>query len=301
MKKAFITTIALVAVLSISSCSDNSSHKSKSREKTSFKAETQQVTEKETLPDIVNKYTMVDAFEKITTDFSGVYPTDFKIFYNTYDSAYCGKIDFDCTIKRADCDKIEIEAKADYSKYEADLKEMGYEFESDNKMYEINTNEILTNILREDQLTDENVKNIIDYFSSTVMDKSCIEKVYALIPSNNIVFLDNYICTDKFDGAASSNGYEKEMKCKIPKEQIFVITNSSYSGYEVYSFEVWIKNNVIEQCVIPNKNGVRDESGQLIDGKPSEASIDDYFAKTISWYKEQGYSFKVKEIPIPKE
>jgi len=91
------------------------------------------------------------------------------------------------------------------------------------------------------------------------------------------------------------------MKCKIPKEQIFVITNSSYSGYEVYSFEVRIKNDVIEQCVLPNKNGVRDESGQLIDEKPSEASIDDYFAKTISWYKEQGYSFKVKEITIPKE
>ena len=54
MKKAFITTIALVAVLTLSSCSDNSTHKSKSREKTSSKAETQQVTEKGTLPDIVN-------------------------------------------------------------------------------------------------------------------------------------------------------------------------------------------------------------------------------------------------------
>jgi len=188
MKKTKYIVIALVAVLSLSSCSDNSSHKSKSREKTSSKAETQQVTEKETLPDNVNKYTMVDAFEKITTDFSGVYPTDFKFFYNTYDSTYCGKIDFDCNIKRADCDKIEIEAKADYTKYEDDLKEMGYEFESDNKTYEIKTNEIITNLLREEQLTDENVKAIIDYFSSTVMDRSCIEKVYALIPSNNIVF-----------------------------------------------------------------------------------------------------------------
>lgn len=39
MKKAFITTIALVAVLSFSSCSDNSSHKSKSREKISSTVE----------------------------------------------------------------------------------------------------------------------------------------------------------------------------------------------------------------------------------------------------------------------
>lgn len=306
MKRVFISIIAIVAALNLGACSDNSEPKSKIKEKTSSKVETQDTTEKETLPVDDNKYTMVDAFDKITTDLSGIYPTDFHLFYNTYDSTYCGKIDYDCTIKSADLDKIVIEAKADYSKYEDDLKERGYKFESDSKIYEIDLNEIssnelYTNILHEDQLTDENIKTIIDYFSSTVMDKSCIEKVYALIPANNLVFLEDYNCTDKFDGAVSSDGYEEKLRCKIPKEQIFVITNSYYSGYEVYSFEVWIKNNVIEQCVLPHKNGVRDESGQLIDTKPSESSIDDYFAKTLSWYREKGDSFKVKEITIPKE
>ncbi len=86
MKKTKYIVIALVAVLSLSSCSDNSSHKSKSREKTSSTVEMQKETDKTTQPGVDNNYTMVDAFDKIKTDISGVYPTDFKFFYNTSES-----------------------------------------------------------------------------------------------------------------------------------------------------------------------------------------------------------------------
>ncbi|MCR4795818.1 MAG: hypothetical protein K5898_11780 [Ruminococcus sp.] len=88
MKKTKYIVIVLVAVLSLCSCGDNSSKMSKSREKTSSTAEMQKETEKITQPDIDNNYKMVDAFDKIKTDIFGVYPTDFKLFYNTSESDY---------------------------------------------------------------------------------------------------------------------------------------------------------------------------------------------------------------------
>ncbi|SEH46641.1 hypothetical protein SAMN02910265_00828 [Ruminococcus flavefaciens] len=83
MKRVFISIVALAATLNLCACGDNSENKSKNREKSNSKVETQHTTEKETLPDVANKYTMVDAFDKIDGRFSGVYPTDLSFFYNT--------------------------------------------------------------------------------------------------------------------------------------------------------------------------------------------------------------------------
>lgn len=294
MKKTKYIVIALVAVLSLSSCSDNSSHKSKSREKTSSTVEMQKETEKTTQPDVDNNYTMVDVFDKIKTDFSGVYPTDFKFFYNTSESDYNQKIDYDCTIKCADTEKIIVEVKADYSKFEADLKEMGYKFETDSKIYEYSTDGILANLLREDQLTDENIKVVKDHIYSTICSEENILGVYALLPKEE-VFLSDFKCSDNGETGLTSSGHEKELLQKIPSKQIFVIEKyksnfSEETEYDIESFEVRFENGKVAQCTNPER---------LIDETIDETNYGEYFNKILADYEQKGYSFDIKEIQIP--
>ncbi|MCR4795817.1 MULTISPECIES: hypothetical protein [Ruminococcus] len=66
---------------------------------------------------------------------------------------------------------------------------MGYKFETDSKMYEYSTDDILANILREDQLTDENIKAIKDHIYSTICSEESKENilgVYALLPKEEV-------------------------------------------------------------------------------------------------------------------
>ena len=262
----------------------------------------QKETDKTTQPGVDNNYTMVDAFDKIKTDISGVYPTDFKFFYNTSESDYNQKIDYDCTIKRADTEKIIVEVKVDYSKYEADLKEMGYKFENDSKIYEYSTDDILANLLREDQLTDENIKVIKDHIYSTINHdqvnqiKENILEVYALLPKEE-VFLSNFKCSDNGETGLTSSGHEKELLQKIPSKQIFVIEKyksnfSEETEYDIESFEVRFENGKVAQCTNPNPE-------RLIDETIDETNYVEYFNKILADYEQKGYTFDIKEIQIP--
>ena len=298
MKRVFISIIAIAVALNLCACSDNSEHKSKNKEKTSSKVETQEITEKETFPIDNNKYTMVDAFENITIKFSETYPSNISFFFNTSESTYNNKIDYDCVIKTADLDKIVIEAKADYSKYEDDLKEMGYMFESDTKEYEISTDEITTNILSENQLTEENVQAILDWCKLS-SDLEYIDKIYVLMPKNG-EFLKEYKCTDKVETGVSSLGCLEEMENKLPSNQIFMIRNTPTSGYKVFSFGVKLEKGKIMECSQIDSEGKRDDNGQVITETIDENSINDYFNDILEYYKSEGYSFELKEIQITK-
>ncbi|MBQ6252438.1 hypothetical protein [Ruminococcus sp.] len=153
MKRVFISIIAFAAALNLCACSDNSEHKSKSNDRTSSKVETQDKTEKETLPDIANKYTMVDAFENVEPDiYNEKYPNEMWLTLLTRGSIYGGKMKYHCIIKSMDTEKIVIEAKADTDEYTEDLKEMGYKFESNVKTYEIDINQIASYIINKSQL-----------------------------------------------------------------------------------------------------------------------------------------------------
>ncbi|SHM59816.1 hypothetical protein [Ruminococcus flavefaciens] len=303
MKRVFISIVALAATLNLCACGDNSENKSKNREKSNSKVETQHTTEKEILPDVANKYTMVDAFDKIDGSFSGVYPTDLSFFYNTSESDYNQKISYDCTIKVADTEKIIIEVKADYSKYEADLEEMGYKFETDSKMYEYSTGDILTNLLREDQLTDENVKTIKEHIYSTICSEESKENilgVYALLPKEE-VFLSDFKCYDNGETGLTSSGYEKELLQKIPSKQFFVISKSQKNfseetEYEINSFEVRFEKGKVAQCTNPNSEYLLDENGRVVEETIDETNYGEYFNKILAAYEQKGYSFDVKEI-----
>ena len=306
MKRVFISIVALAATLNLCACGDNSENKSKSREKSRSKVETQDTTEKETLPDIANKYTMVDAFDKIDISFSGVYPTDLSFFYNTSESDYNQKIDYDCTIKVADTEKIIIEVKADYSKYEADLEEMGYKFETDSKTYEYSTDDIWANLLREDQLTDENVKAIMEHIYNYICDeehKDDIIGVYALLPKEE-VFLSDFKCSDNGDTGLTSSGYEKELLQKLPSKQIFVISKfqnsfSEETEYKINSFEIRFEKGEVAECTNPNLERLIDENGRFTEETIDEANYGEYFNKLLAAYEQKGYSFDVKEIHMP--
>lgn len=306
MKKALFTTIALAAVLSLSSCGDNSENKTKSRERSNSKVETQDTTEKETLPDIANKYTMVDAFDKIDISFSGVYPTDLSFFYNTSESDYNQKINYDCTIKVADTEKIIIEVKADYSKYEAELEEMGYKFETDSKMYEYSTDDILANLLREDQLTDENIKAIMEHIYNYICSeehKENIIGVYALLPKEE-VFLNDFKCSNNGDTGLTTSGYQNKLLQKIPSKQIFVISKfqnnfSEETEYTINSFEVNFEKGKVVQCTNPNIERLIDENGRFTEETIDEANYGEYFNKILAAYEQKEYSFDVKEIHMP--
>ena len=153
MKRVFISIIALAAALNLCACGDNSENKSKSREKSSSKVETQEKKEKETLPDIVNKYTMVDAFENVEPHiYNEKYPNEMWVSLLTRDSIYGGKIKYHCIIKSMDTERIVIEAKADTDEYAEDLKEMGYKFSTYIKTYEIDINQIASYIVNKSQL-----------------------------------------------------------------------------------------------------------------------------------------------------
>lgn len=308
MKRVFISIIALAAALNLCACGDNSENKTKSKEKSNSKVETRDTTEKETIPDIANKYTMVDAFDKIDVSFSGVYPTDLSFFYNTSESDYNQKIDYDCTIKVADTEKIIIEVKADYSKYESDLEEMGYKFETDSKMYEYSTDDIWANLLREDQLTDENIMAIMEHIYNYICDeehKDDIIGIYALLPKEE-AFLSGFKCSDNGETGLDSSGYKEELLQKIPSKQIFVITKSQpmFSEgpeYEIESFEIRFEKGKVAQCTNPNLERLIDENGRLIEETIDETNYGEYFKKIIAAYEQKGYSFEVKEIQIPKE
>lgn len=301
MKKTFITAIALAAALSLSACGD------KSQNKDNIKQEAPKATEEVTLPDVVSEYTKVDAFDKIIVDISGAYP-GFTFFFNTSESIYNKKIDYDCTIKTADLEKIVIEAKADYSKYENDLREMGYEFETDTKIYEISTDEIKTHLLREEQLTDENLNEIISHVTRYCDPEYIVNnKIYALMPKDN-VFLEDYKCTDKLSTGVSSSGYLDYLLQRIPESQFFMITNAPSNSpfdesiyYEVHNFDVEFENGKVSYCGYPQKDGIKDEYGRIVEEELDETNIDDYFDRLLSRYQDEGYTFEVKEIPLPIE
>ena len=295
MKKSLFTAIALAAVISLNSCGDKPENKSKSK----IKEKPEITTEAPTSPVEDDKYTVIDAFENITIEFSDSYPSNIRFFYNTSESTYNNKIDYDCMVKTADLDKIVIEAKADYSKYEDDLKEMGYMFESDTKLYEISTDEITTNILRESQLTDENVQTIMEW-CELIADREYIDKIYVLMPKDGM-FLKEYKCTDKGETGILSSECWKEMENKIPSNQIFVIRNTPTSGYEVFSFGVKLEKGKITECTRLNSEGRRDSNNQVITESVDEKNINDYFNDILEYYKSKGYSFDLKEIQIPRE
>ena len=327
MKRAFISIIALAAALNLCACGDNSENKSKSREKSSSKVETQDKTEKETLPDMENKYTMVDAFDKSFLKVYGTYPDNFTAFFCTADSDYNRKIDYDCVIKVADAEKIIIEVKADYSKYEDDLKEMGYKFESDTKTYELSLDDMKnspyhdyqpcydysTRLLKKSQLTDENINMITEHCYNRITSPENIEKIYALIPKTS-VFLKDYTFTDKFETGVSSEGYKKEMLQKVPSNQVFVI-NRSFSimtdewSEKINTFGVELENGEIVECDMPSTAGILDVNGIEDKNEAAKQQLEmrqfeeanEYFEKILDSYKKQGYDFEVVEIPITKD
>ena len=320
MKRVFISIIALAAALNLCACGDNSENKSKSREKSSSKVETQDKTEKETLPDMENKYTMVDAFDKSFLKVYGTYPDDFTAFFCTADSDYNQKINYDCMMKVADAEKIIIEVKADYSKYEDDLKEMGYKFESDTKRYELSLDDMKnspyydnqpcydysTRLLKNSQLTDKNINAITEHCYNRITSPENIEKIYVLIPKTS-VFLEDYTFTDKSGTGVKTESYQykPEMLQKVLSEQVFVvhrtfsITTDEWSE-EINTFGVELENGEIVRCEMPSTPGILDENGNYSYAKVGE-EMNVYFEKILDSYKKQGYDFEVVEIPIAKD
>lgn len=319
MKRVFISIIALAAALNLCACGDKSEHKSKSREKSSSKVETQDKTEKETLPDLANNYTMVDAFEKSFLKVYGTYPDNFTAFFCTADSDYNRKINYDCVMKVADAEKIIIEVKADYSKYEDDLKELGYKFESDTKTYELSLDDMKnspnhdyrpcydysTRLLKKSQLTDENINAIREHCYNRITSPENIEKIYALIPKTSL-FLEDYTFTDKSETGVKTESYQykPEMLQKVLSNQVFVI-NRTFSittdewSEEINTFGVGLENGEIVSCEMPSPPIIYDESGNQSFAKIDE-EVNACFEKILDSYKKQGYDFEVVEIPIAK-
>ena len=329
MKRVFISIIALAAALNLCACGDKSEHKSKNKEKSSSKVETQDKTEKETQPDLADNYTMVDAFEKSFLKVYGTYPDNFTAFFCTADSDYNRKIDYDCMMKVADAEKIIIEVKADYSKYEDDLNEMGYKFESDTKTYELSLDDMKntpyydyqpcydysTRLLKKNQLTDENISAITEHCYNRITSPENIEKICVLIPKTS-VFLEDYTFTDKSETGVMTESYQykPEMLQRVPSNQVFVI-NRSFSimtdewSEKINTFGVELENGEIVECDMPSTAGILDENGIEDKNEAAKQQLEirqleeanEYFEKILDSYKKQDYDFEVVEIPITKD
>lgn len=324
MKKLFITTIALAAILSLGACGDKSEHKHKSRNRDnkesilfSSKANKEEKEESESdekeshkskISDI-GKYTMLDAFDKTNVHIYYKYPQEALISYKDSESDYHNKISYSCTIKRADTEKIIVEAKADYSKCEEEFKKKGYKFESDIKTYEISTDDLEQSaLLREDQLA-ENQETIIEFCQNYASTEN-LKKIYVLLPPKNTVFTENLKCR-----ADDSTGFCEDSEEKMLQKQVFFVNYASSilngnSGYQINSCKIELQNfeditkytnlSTPEQEGLVNENGemMLDENGKPIYALVEEDSIQEYFDGLMKYYRNQGYSFEIKEIPI---
>ena len=227
----------------------------------------------------------------------------------------------------ADAEKIIIEVKADYSKYEDDLKEMGYKFESDTKMYELSLDDMKntpyydtepcydysTRLLKNSQLTDENINAITEHCYNRLTSPENIEKVYVLLPTTS-VFLEDYLFADKIETGVRSDGYKEELIQKIPANQVFVI-NKTFSSMtdewseKINTFGVELENGAIVECDMPSTAGILDENGIEDKNEAAKQQLEmrqleeanEYFEKILDSYKKQGYDFEVVEIPITKD
>ena len=85
MKKSLFTAIALAAVISLNSCGDKPENKSKSK----IKEKPEITTEAPTSPVEDDKYTVIDAFENITIEFSDSYPSNIRFFYKISKLIFC--------------------------------------------------------------------------------------------------------------------------------------------------------------------------------------------------------------------
>lgn len=208
MKKLFITAIALSTVLSLSSCGDNTEHKSKSGSK--IKSDINSSIEVETItelhPGTVDTIALVDPFETLSLSIDNeksAYPECLDIKLNYGEKDFSDQIEYKAKLISADNKKIvvKITADPDEEAMEELFVDMKYRIKSDIREYKLSMDEVPICLLDNSLLTNENLESI---------DKMCREVVDRRIQCwiDNEIFEHDHTGDDEYELVSiyASNG-----------------------------------------------------------------------------------------------
>ena len=298
MKKALFTTIALTAVLSLSSCGDNSTHTTE----ISGKDKPQTTTEAVTLAD---ELTEVDVFENceihIDDAYEHCYPNNLYFFMTTItdeNDVLKDKVDYKCTIT-GDCNKIVAEVMVDKEKCNEALKDDGLKIKSDSKTFEIDLNETKTQLIRKEQLSEEVINTLTEQINATWYNKP--DKIYALLPKDETIFFKDFECNNSKHEIWETGQYgTPDIDNKLPESQIIGFVPYDEEHTQIIECNPQFKEGKLLDWYQCSDYRVKRDDGRY-ESKLSNAEVNDVFDSMISQLREEGYEFEVVEIPVTIE